>query len=124
MPVLAPHELLPWLSSLGLCPERASAERFWKHVAGTKWGVHPGAARAAQPLFVYGDDAEYTKYCDKMLGVYVGCLQSVLESFGAYICSCNIYIYWNTYIYIYTCTCLHMYTTLTVMHIYIYICTS
>ena len=93
-------------------------------MAGTKWGVHPGAARAAQPLFVYGDDAEYTKYCDKMLGVYVGCLQSVLESFGAYICSCNIYIYIYIgipiYIYMYMSTYVHNVNC----HAHIYICTS
>ena len=65
MPVVAPHELIAWVETLGLNPSPDAAASL---------GKHPGARSHAQPMFLYGDDAEYTKYCDKLLGVYIGAL--------------------------------------------------
>ena len=74
MPVVAPHELIAWVETLGLNPSPDAAARYWTRLGHTSLGKHPGARSHAQPMFLYGDDAEYTKYCDKLLGVYIGAL--------------------------------------------------
>ena len=78
MPVLAPHELIAWVETRGLNPSPDAAARYWTRLGHTSLGKHPGARSHAQPMFLCGDDAEYTKYCDKLLGVYIGALPSYL----------------------------------------------
>ena len=65
---MPPDELVQWLEGAGMGPPEGAAARYWQKLPGS----HPAAARCAQPLFLYGDAAEYNRYGDKVLGVYLG----------------------------------------------------
>ena len=96
MPAVAPDELIDWLETLGLHPNHDSAVRFWKRLAHTSLGKHPAAKSHPHPMFLYGDDAEYTKYCDKLLGVYIGALQITVQTFFE---AFDVYLRGVVYIY-------------------------
>ena len=72
VPCYAPHELLPWLADHGLAGSETAADEFWSRVKGTHLEKHPAARTKDKPLYLYGDGAEYTKYADHILGVYIG----------------------------------------------------
>ena len=74
VPCLAVHELLPWLESMGLAPSASAATRYWNHLRAHGHGLASlcGESSTTQPVFLYGDAAEYTKYADHLLGVYAG----------------------------------------------------
>ena len=69
------------LKKYGLEPTRSDAERHWAWLDGTDWAAGPGAKKKSQPLFLYGDEAQFTDYADKVLGVYMGFLQATSKCF-------------------------------------------
>ena len=65
VPVVAPHSVVQLLLAHGLSPGPCAAKKFWAWHGEERDGD-------PQPLFLYGDDAEITKYGDKVEGVYLG----------------------------------------------------
>ena len=76
MPVLLPHELIPWLVDNGVFlvdqeAERANAE-FWQHCERVGMPTH-NATHAHAPLYLWGDDAEFTEHHqDKLVVISMG----------------------------------------------------
>ena len=94
MPCVAPHDVVLMLLQNELAPTAADANKYWEWLSGTSWATGPAAANRSQPLFVYGDEAQYTDYADKMLGVYMGCLlgnSTLVPVLSMFLCSCHVY---------------------------------
>ena len=72
LPCVAPHQLVPWLHEQGLAPQTGSAKRYWSKLE----TPHPGKALESEPLFLYGDSAQFTKYGDHLLGAFMGFVMS------------------------------------------------
>ena len=61
------------LNDYKLAPNPEDAERFWSWLKDSPCAEQKEAAQlASQPLYLYGDDAQYNDYTDKMMGVYIG----------------------------------------------------
>ncbi|CAE7333803.1 unnamed protein product [Symbiodinium sp. CCMP2592] len=75
LPVLLPHELLPWLVKHGALPvdETASAavSQFWAHARDVGMPLN-GATDDHIPLYLWGDDAQFTENQDKLVAVAMG----------------------------------------------------
>ena len=72
LPCVAPHQLVPWLHEQGLAPQTGSAKRYWSKLE----TPHPAKALESEPLFLYGDSAQFTKYGDHLLGAFMGFVMS------------------------------------------------
>ena len=78
MPVTLPHKLIPYLLEHGLMPKISEEEiqHFWRHMS-----EHVSWARAHtsrhgmshMPLFLWGDDAQYTENHEALVCVTLGC---------------------------------------------------
>ena len=77
----------------GLAPTTADANKYWEWLSGTSWAKGPAAANRSQPLFVYGDEAQFTDYADKVLGVFMGCFlgNGKVPGLPLFLCSCNVH---------------------------------
>ncbi|CAE7939447.1 unnamed protein product [Symbiodinium necroappetens] len=75
LPLLLPHELLPWLVKHGALPvdEPASAavSKFWAHARDVGMPVN-GATDLHIPLYMWGADAQFTENQDKLVAVAMG----------------------------------------------------
>ena len=83
VPILAPHEVLQWLTNdKYVIMNDPAAERFWAHhqSAGTPW---LGKAKirkdgyTVHPVSLYGDEAEYTQTKEKILMVFISYFQAL-----------------------------------------------
>ncbi|CAE7222271.1 unnamed protein product, partial [Symbiodinium pilosum] len=76
LPVLLPHELVPWLVEQGVFPvdeesDAAHAE-FWEHLQKVGTPTHNATANHV-PLYIWGDDAEFTEHHqDKLVVISIG----------------------------------------------------
>ena len=80
MPILLPHQLLPWLVENGICPTTSETYEeiaaFWAHLRARGVPTH-GASDQHIPLYIWGDDAQFTKaHQDKAVVVAMGCVLS------------------------------------------------
>ena len=76
MPILLPHQLLVWLIENGVCPTTSETYEeiaaFWAHLRAR--GV-PTCDASDQhiPLYIWGDDGQFTKtHQDKLVVVAMG----------------------------------------------------
>ena len=90
MPCLAVNELIGFLETVKLVPTVAAAKKYWQHIrmhgGGLKAMAEGMGSASPQPVFLYGDAAEYTKYADHLLGVYMGSLDGPACTYILYIC--------------------------------------
>ncbi|CAE7197038.1 unnamed protein product [Symbiodinium sp. KB8] len=77
VPIIAPHELVPWLlSNQLLVLDDTAATKFWEHHSTV---ATPGVSNCrnfkdgftVHPVCVYGDEAEYTQTKQKILVIYI-----------------------------------------------------
>ena len=74
--MLLPHELVPWLVEQGVFPvdeesDAAHAE-FWEHLQKVGTPTHNATANHV-PLYIWGDDAEFTEHHqDKLVVISIG----------------------------------------------------
>ncbi|CAE7819615.1 ppk25, partial [Symbiodinium necroappetens] len=80
VPIIAPHELVPWLlSNQLLVLDDTAATKFWEHHSTV---ATPGVSNCrnfkdgftVHPVCVYGDEAEYTQTKQKILVIYISYL--------------------------------------------------
>ncbi|CAE7853418.1 unnamed protein product, partial [Symbiodinium necroappetens] len=76
LPVVLPHELFPWLVQKGFIPvddaAAAGNEEFWSHARAAGM-PSMGATDLHIPLYIWGDDAEFTEtHQDKLVVVAFG----------------------------------------------------
>ena len=73
MPILLPHELIPWLVQHNVFPFDGEADaEFWEHLLKVGTPTH-GATPAHVSLYIWGDDAEFTEHHqDKLVVVSMG----------------------------------------------------
>ena len=76
MPILLPDQLIPWLVEKGVFPvdqvqEKATA-KYWEHLQEVGVPTH-GASSEHVPLYLWGDDAEFTEHHgDKLVVISMG----------------------------------------------------
>ena len=80
MPIVLPHHLIPWLIENGICPTTSESyeeiSAFWRHMRDRGVATF-GASDEHIPLYIWGDDAQYTKtHQDKIVVVAMGCVLS------------------------------------------------
>ena len=101
VPCVAPHDVVAMLIDYKLAPTAADALRYSEWLEGTTAAEgKPSAKCKSQPLFMYGDDAQYTDYADKLVGVYCGCFLVFMKFCFS---TCLNYYYIYIYISIYRC---------------------
>ncbi|CAE7572947.1 unnamed protein product [Symbiodinium necroappetens] len=80
VPIIAPHELVPWLISNELLVlDDTAATKFWEHHSAV---ATPGVSNCrnfkdgftVHPICIYGDEAEYTQTKQKILAIYISYL--------------------------------------------------
>ena len=74
-PLVLPHEIIPWLVERGVFPVGPEAEeevtQYWSHM--DKMGTpRNGASHQHVPLYLWGDDAQFTENQDKLCAVSFG----------------------------------------------------
>ena len=94
VPIIAPHELVPWLirNKLLVLDDNA-ATKFWEHHSAVASG---GVSKCrnfkdgftVHPMCIYGDEAEYTQTKQKILVIY-------LSDFPEYFCKHTFWVYNN-----------------------------
>ena len=98
VPCVAPHDVVAMLIDYKLAPTAADALRYWEWLEGTTAAEgKPSAKCKSQPLFMYGDDAQYTDYADKLVGVYCGCFLVFMKFCFSTCLNYIIYIYISIY---------------------------
>ena len=79
MPVVLPHKLLPWMLENGIYPqealESATVSSYWTHLSSClPWACEHVRRKGPQfqPLWLWGDDAQYNIANDKLVTVAMG----------------------------------------------------
>lgn len=76
MPVVLPHELLPWLHRQNAFPDVHGRDlaSYWCHFRDkVPWGrAAAGSEDQVHPLYLWGDDAQYNASNEKLLVVALG----------------------------------------------------
>ena len=74
-PLVLPHDIIPWLVEHGVFPTGIEAEdevaKYWQHIESMGLPTH-GASHKHVPLYVWGDDAQFTENNDKLVCVSFG----------------------------------------------------
>ena len=75
LPILLPHELVPWLERHGLFPklDRLALQQWWEHAS--KYDLpHAVMSPDSQhhPLWCWGDDAVYNELGEKLICISLG----------------------------------------------------
>ena len=77
-PVILPHQLFPWLMRSGAWPKDddvgpSKLAHYWHHFEGrASWKAPQGLERDLHPIYIWGDDVQFTENHEKLIVVLVG----------------------------------------------------
>ena len=74
LPVILPHELVPWLVRNGLWPNisHEDLEAYWKNMERWSGTTAPCDPKRCAPLFIWGDDCVFNESNEKLIVIVIG----------------------------------------------------